>query len=133
VSHFQRVRDPERFGLSVHEHDVADQLAAEAQADPERKRSPWDPLTVQEAALDASVKWLRPVLMTTLVALFGLLPAALSTGIGSETQKPLAVVVIGGAVVLAVVARLVQAPLLVLIHGFREKRGLQSIVPPPLR
>jgi len=35
--------------------------------------------------------------MTTLVALFGLLPAALSHGIGSETQKPLAVVVIGGA------------------------------------
>ena len=36
--------------------------------------------------------------MTTLVALFGLLPAALSHGIGSETQKPLAVVVIGGLV-----------------------------------
>ncbi len=133
VSHFQRVRDPEKQGLSVEEHDVADQLAAQAQADPERHRSPYDPLTVEEAALDASVKWLRPVLMTTLVALFGLLPAALSTGIGSETQKPLAVVVIGGAIVLAVVARLVQPPLLVLIHGFRERRGLQSVIPPRLR
>ncbi|HYM61927.1 MAG TPA: efflux RND transporter permease subunit, partial [Thermoanaerobaculia bacterium] len=47
-------------------------------------------------ALDASVKWLRPALMATLVALFGLLPAALSTGIGSDTQKPFALVIVGG-------------------------------------
>ena len=82
--------------------------------------------------MDASVKWLRPVLMTTLVALFGLLPAALSHGIGSETQKPLAVVVIGGAIMLGVVARLVQPPVLVLIHGFRERHGMKTVAPPPL-
>jgi cobalt-zinc-cadmium resistance protein CzcA len=41
---------------------------------------------------------LRTVLMTALLASLGLLPMALSTGIGSETQKPLAVVVIGGLV-----------------------------------
>lgn len=40
----------------------------------------------------------RPVVMTALMAAIGLLPAALSTGIGSETQKPLAIVVIGGLV-----------------------------------
>ena len=79
--------------------------------------------TNEDAALDASVQWLRPVLMTTLVAMFGLLPAALSTGIGSETQKPLAVVVIGGSIVLAVVARLVQAPLLVLVHRMVDARA----------
>lgn len=39
---------------------------------------------------------IRPVVMTALMAMIGLLPAAVSTGIGSETQKPLAVVVIGG-------------------------------------
>jgi len=39
---------------------------------------------------------IRPVVMTALMAMMGLLPAALSTGIGSETQKPLAIVVIGG-------------------------------------
>ena len=39
----------------------------------------------------------RPVIMTALMAAIGLLPAAISTGIGSETQKPLAVVVIGGS------------------------------------
>ena len=38
----------------------------------------------------------RPVIMTALMAAIGLLPAAVSTGIGSESQKPLAVVIIGG-------------------------------------
>jgi heavy metal efflux system protein len=103
VSHFQRVRTPSPSGEAP-------------------------PMSVEAAALDASVKWLRPVLMTTLVALFGLLPAALSHGIGSETQKPLAVVVIGGALVLAVVARVVQPPLLVLVHGALERRRLRRRV-----
>ena len=124
VSHFQRVRTPEAEGASMRELDVADKLAAHAQHG-ERESGhpePLMPLTVREAALDASVQWLRPVLMTTLVALFGLLPAALSHGIGSETQKPLAVVVIGGALMLGIAARVVQPPLLVLVHGFIEKR-----------
>ena len=40
----------------------------------------------------------RPVVMTALMAIFGLLPAAMSTGIGSETQKPLAIVIVGGLI-----------------------------------
>ena len=40
----------------------------------------------------------RPVVMTAIMAAIGLLPAAMSTGIGSETQKPLAIVVIGGLI-----------------------------------
>ena len=77
-----------------------------------------------------------PCLMTTLVATLGLFPAALSNGIGSQTQKPLAIVVIGGALILAVVARAVQPPLLVLAHGWLEKRqagrgGTHSMRPPP--
>ena len=40
----------------------------------------------------------RPVIMTALMAAIGLVPAAVSTGIGSETQKPLAIVVIGGLI-----------------------------------
>ncbi len=49
----------------------------------------------------------RPVVMTALMALIGLLPAALSTGIGSETQKPLAIVVIGGLVSATVLTLLI--------------------------
>ncbi|MFI5224788.1 MAG: efflux RND transporter permease subunit, partial [Nitrospirales bacterium] len=55
-------------------------------------------MDVQQAVLSGCVLRLRPVLMTALVALLGLVPLALSTGIGSEVQRPLAVVVIGGLV-----------------------------------
>jgi cobalt-zinc-cadmium resistance protein CzcA len=67
-----------------------------------------------EGARLAAERRLRPVLMTTSVAMLGLLPAALSRGIGYETQKPLAIVVIGGALALMVLPRLIRAPLLVL-------------------
>ncbi|WP_119081028.1 efflux RND transporter permease subunit [Chitinophaga alhagiae] len=50
---------------------------------------------------------IRPVVMTALMAAIGLIPAAVSTGIGSETQKPLAVVVIGGLVTATVLTLLV--------------------------
>jgi cobalt-zinc-cadmium resistance protein CzcA len=71
---------------------------------------------LEEGARMAAERRLRPVLMTASVALIGLLPAALSHGIGSETQKPLAIVVIGGAFALAVLPRLLQPALLVLAH-----------------
>ncbi len=54
--------------------------------------------TLYEAVLKGSLERLRTVLMTGLLAMLGLLPMALSTAIGSETQKPLAVVVIGGLI-----------------------------------
>jgi cobalt-zinc-cadmium resistance protein CzcA len=53
---------------------------------------------VDQAVMTGCVMRLRPVLMTALVALLGLVPLALSQGIGSEVQRPLAVVVIGGLV-----------------------------------
>jgi Cu/Ag efflux pump CusA len=52
----------------------------------------------QEAILDAVSQRLRPVLMTALLASLGLLPAALSHAIGSDTQRPFAVVIIGGLI-----------------------------------
>jgi cobalt-zinc-cadmium resistance protein CzcA len=51
-----------------------------------------------EAVLDGAPTRLRTVLMTALLAMLGLLPMALSHGIGSETQRPLAIVIIGGLV-----------------------------------
>ena len=74
----------------------------------------------------ASHRRFRPVLMTTLTAIFGLLPAALSNGIGSQSQKPLAIVVIGGALNLLVLTRLVQPPLCVIIYRWIEKRRLRK-------
>jgi cobalt-zinc-cadmium resistance protein CzcA len=74
----------------------------------------------EESARLAAERWLRPVLMATFVAMLGLMPAALSRGIGSETQKPLAIVVIGGALALAVLPRLIQPALIMLAHRGRK-------------
>jgi cobalt-zinc-cadmium resistance protein CzcA len=91
--------------------------------------------SIEEAAREAAEKRFRPVLMTTLVATLGLLPAALSNGIGAQTQKPLAIVVIGGSLILAVLTRVVQPPLLVVAHRWLDRRrgggGGSSMVPPP--
>jgi cobalt-zinc-cadmium resistance protein CzcA len=91
-------------------------------------------LSIGDAAREAAEKRLRPCLMTTLVAMIGLFPAAVSTGIGSQTQKPLAIVVIGGSFILALVARAVQPPLLLLAHSWLERRHSQArpLHPPPM-
>jgi cobalt-zinc-cadmium resistance protein CzcA len=75
---------------------------------------------LREAVIEGAVVRLRPVLMTALLASIGLVPAAISTGIGSDTQKPLAIVIIGGLVsatiltlfVLPVLYSLVARPVL---------------------
>ena len=54
--------------------------------------------SVHDAIVNGSVSRLRPVVMTASMAILGLLPAALSTGVGSETAKPFAVVIIGGLI-----------------------------------
>jgi cobalt-zinc-cadmium resistance protein CzcA len=54
--------------------------------------------TIENAALDGAVLRLRPIIMTMLVATLGLLPAALSRGIGADSQRPFAIVIVGGLV-----------------------------------
>jgi cobalt-zinc-cadmium resistance protein CzcA len=55
-------------------------------------------LGIREATREAALLRLRPIMMTALVAAFGLLPAALSTGIGSDSQRPFALVIVGGLI-----------------------------------
>jgi multidrug efflux pump subunit AcrB len=52
--------------------------------------------SIRDATYEASLLRLRPIMMTALVACLGLLPAALSTGVGSDTQKPFAIVIVAG-------------------------------------
>ena len=74
---------------------------------------------------------MRPVLMTCVIAGVGLLPAALSTGIGSQVQKPLAVVVVGG-MTLAPVVILITLPVLILLFSRRATRPApEQAVPAP--
>ena len=54
--------------------------------------------TSEEAAVEGAVLRLRPIMMTMLVATLGLLPAALSHGIGSDSQRPFAIVIVGGLI-----------------------------------
>jgi cobalt-zinc-cadmium resistance protein CzcA len=68
--------------------------------------------TEEELPLDEAIKQgvasrIRPVVMTATMAAIGLLPAAVSSGIGSETQKPLAIVVIGGLITATIFTLLV--------------------------
>jgi cobalt-zinc-cadmium resistance protein CzcA len=54
--------------------------------------------SIEESAVEGAVLRLRPIMMTMLVATFGLLPAAMSHGIGSDTQRPFAIVIVGGLI-----------------------------------
>jgi cobalt-zinc-cadmium resistance protein CzcA len=82
-----------------------------------------DGATREEAIAVTVRKSLRPVVMTCLAAAIGLLPAALSTGIGSQVQKPLALVVVGGMTLAPVLILLV---LPVLIARFSRHVGLHD-------
>jgi heavy metal efflux system protein len=80
-----------------------------------------------DAIIDGCLLRLRPVLMTALVALLGLIPLALAHGIGSEVQRPLAVVVIGGLIT-STLLTLVVLP--ALFPWFEERRQEEPQVAP---
>ncbi len=63
---------------------------------------------IEKATYDASLIRFRPIMMTALVACLGLLPAALSTGIGSDSQKPFAIVIVAGLVSRLLLGRIVS-------------------------
>jgi cobalt-zinc-cadmium resistance protein CzcA len=54
--------------------------------------------TIEDAAVEGAVRRLRPIMMTMLVATLGLLPAAMSHAIGSDSQRPFAIVIVGGLI-----------------------------------
>lgn len=73
---------------------------------------------------------IRPVLMTAMMAAIGLFPAAISTGIGSQTQKPLAIVVIGGLLTATVLTRFVFPLIFERTHGeYRRRQQAQGAAP----
>jgi cobalt-zinc-cadmium resistance protein CzcA len=76
-------------------------------------------LPLEEAIIEGAEKRVRPIMMTALTAIFGLLPAALSTEIGSQTQRPLAIVVVGGMITTLFLTRYLM-PVLYSFYGHRE-------------
>jgi cobalt-zinc-cadmium resistance protein CzcA len=79
-------------------------------------------LAIREGALQR----LRPVLMTALVASLGFVPMAFNIGAGSEVQRPLATVVIGGIISSTLLTLIVLPALYRLVHGFRSPSVRQS-------
>ena len=80
---------------------------------------------LETAILKSAEVRMRPVLMTTLAAAIGLLPAAVATGIGAQSQQPLARVVVGGMLTSALLILLVLPVFYHLVH-----RGHQRAVAP---
>lgn len=76
--------------------------------------------TVFDAAVEGAVLRLRPILMTMLVATLGLLPAALSHGIGSDSQRPFAIVIVGGLLAAMLLSIFLLPALYVWIAGDRD-------------
>jgi cobalt-zinc-cadmium resistance protein CzcA len=77
--------------------------------------------SLDESIVDGAMTRLRPVLMTALVASLGFVPMALNTGIGSEVQRPLATVVIGGIISSTLLTLVVLPALYRLVHGRKEE------------
>jgi cobalt-zinc-cadmium resistance protein CzcA len=76
-------------------------------------------LPLREAIIQGAGKRVRPVMMTALTAILGLLPAAVSTKIGSQTAQPLAIVVVGGMTATLFLTRYLM-PVLYSFYGHRE-------------
>jgi hypothetical protein len=79
-----------------------------------------------ESIIMGSDRRLRATMMTDLVDALGFLPAALSTRIGAQAQRPLAVVVIGGALAIALLTRVLQPALIYLCHSRPRSAETQS-------
>jgi cobalt-zinc-cadmium resistance protein CzcA len=82
--------------------------------------------SLDDSIIDGAITRLRPVLMTALVASLGFVPMALNTGIGSEVQRPLATVVIGGIVSSTLLTLVVLPALYRLVHAREPDNATQD-------
>ncbi len=85
------------FGVSVETGVIMIEFINQLRARRQVTEPPSEEQTI-EAAIEGAVQRLRPVMMTMLVATLGLLPAALSHAIGSDSQRPFAIVIVGGLI-----------------------------------
>ena len=108
------------FGVSVQTGvimlEYINQLRARRKGMQEDKKS-----NIVEAAVEGAVLRLRPIMMTMLVATLGLMPAALSHGIGSDSQRPFAIVIVGGLLANLVIGIFLLPTLYVMFAGDNDK------------
>ncbi|MGC4034703.1 MAG: CusA/CzcA family heavy metal efflux RND transporter [Chitinophagaceae bacterium] len=85
-------------------------------------------MPLDKAIRDGVISRVRPVVMTALMAMIGLIPAAISHGIGSETQKPLAIVVIGGLITATILTLLILPAIYAIVYNFIHKRQNRNLL-----
>jgi multidrug efflux pump subunit AcrB len=91
-----------------------------------------DGLSVQDAVVEAGVVRLRPILMSTLTTVLGMLPLSLGMGEGTELMQPLALAVVGGLIVSTVLTLLVIPAVYLLAHGAAARlKQLVTGIPAP--
>jgi hydrophobe/amphiphile efflux-1 (HAE1) family protein len=78
-------------------------------------------LSVHDAAIEAALERFRPILMTTLAALFGALPLAFATGVGAEMRRPLGITIVGG-LILSQMLTLYTTPVIYLLMSKLQRR-----------
>ncbi|HRN47515.1 MAG: efflux RND transporter permease subunit [Chitinophagaceae bacterium] len=85
-------------------------------------------MSLDDAIMKGVIIRVRPVVMTALMAAIGLLPAAIATGIGSETQKPLARVVIGGLITSTFLTLLILPVMYALLYRILHERNNRKLL-----
>jgi cobalt-zinc-cadmium resistance protein CzcA len=83
-------------------------------------------ISLADAVTRGAQERLRPVLMTASVATLGLMPAALARGVGSDVQRPLATVIVGGLITATLLTLVVLPALYIVVETQRAKRGSAS-------
>jgi cobalt-zinc-cadmium resistance protein CzcA len=92
------------------------------------KKNLEEKMHLDEAIMQGVISRVRPVVMTALMAAIGLMPAAISTGIGSETQKPLAIVVIGGLVTSTILTLLILPIIYAIVYRLIHRRENRKLL-----
>ncbi|HYA79539.1 MAG TPA: efflux RND transporter permease subunit, partial [Methylocystis sp.] len=87
-------------------------------------------MSVHDAAIEAAIERFRPIIMTTLAALFGALPLAFATGVGAEMRRPLGITIVGG-LILSQMLTLYTTPVIYLLMS-KLRRSKDAAAPAAL-